>query len=44
MMTEAGEDGTCTLPVFVRERVVRGFGRGSKSLGVPTGAKEVGNV
>lgn len=27
------------LPIFVRGIVVKGFGRGSKELGVPTGNK-----
>ncbi len=30
-----------TLPLFVRGEVVKGFGRGSKSLGIPTGEREI---
>ena len=32
------------LPLRLRGRVVHGFGRGSKELGIPTGTSDVNNV
>lgn len=31
-----------SLPFFCRGQVVRGFGRGSKQLGIPTGERVAG--
>jgi FAD synthase len=31
------------LPIFVHGTVVKGFGRGSKDLGVPTGKRKLKN-
>ena len=32
---------TISLPLFVRGEVVKGYGRGSKSLGIPTGECDI---
>jgi hypothetical protein len=38
---ERGVDNDISLPLILNSVVIKGFGRGSKELGIPTGKHEV---